>query len=104
MPRRVGSPRVWKVSSCDFMYIHYHAYAWRVKPFPMRFSDLSFCGHFTGHSPPEPGFPAVDAREKKLNSRSVAPTFKACRNNRLRQAFFIARATKNPSWAGVGQG
>src|SRR5262245_43729792 len=74
MRRRVESARVWKVSSCDGMYIHYNAYTGRVKPFPMRFSDPSFCGHFAGHSPPHRGLPAPDPSDKKFNSRPVAPT------------------------------
>jgi hypothetical protein len=66
MRRRVGSARVWKVSSCDGMYIHYSAYIGRVKPFPMRFSDFSFYGHFAGHSPPDIGLPAPHAGHKKF--------------------------------------
>src|SRR5262249_7621563 len=74
MRRRVGSARVWKVSSCDSMYINYNVYTGRVKPFPMRFSDPSFCAHFAGHSPPHRGLPAPDPSDKKFNSRPVAPT------------------------------
>ena len=42
--------------------------------------------------------------QEVTGSNPLAPTFKACRNNKLRQAFFIGLVSKNPSRAGFGQG
>src|SRR6476660_168825 len=47
MPRRVGSARAWKVSSCDGMYIHYHAYTGASSPSRCVSATL----HFAGISP-----------------------------------------------------
>jgi hypothetical protein len=65
-----------------------------VKPFLMRFSDFSFCGHFAGHSPPHSGLPAMDTGQKKFNSRLVAPSVFGGRQLSRRNTFVnLARLT-----------
>src|SRR5258707_77984 len=73
MRRRVGSARVWKVSSCVGMYIQYSAYTGRVKPLADAFPRVFILRAFRRSSAAAQRPPSPDRKPEELEELLSSP-------------------------------